>query len=141
MLTNREFNRQQGFAHDFQIPAEFEPFAAFTLELPDGTPLWEVTPRREGMTLVESIKFEAEQKELDRQARLALYIQRGFAFDERAVTDPQGGEDEYDPNEGVENEDEWTEFFASDRKPRDRGGRRHTRESHNSFEGLVDRAQ
>jgi len=97
MLTNKEFNRLQGFPADFQLPADFEPFAMFAIDLGGvmnrdengkltpafpslvgkGVNLWEVVPRNEGMTATQLTKFEAEQREKDRLARLALYASRG----------------------------------------------------------------
>jgi hypothetical protein len=38
----------------------------------------------------EQSRIEASQKEAERQAKLAEYIERGYAFDERALTDPHG---------------------------------------------------
>jgi hypothetical protein len=162
MLTNKEFNRLQGFPADFQLPADFEPFAMFAIDLGGvmnrdengkltpafpslvgkGVNLWEVVPRNEGMTATQLTKFEAEQREKDRLARLALYASRGYAFDERAVSDPDGGEDEYDICEPDAAGDEWVYFFASNTRPTDRGGRS-TRKSvgNANFEGLVDKAQ
>jgi len=167
MLTNTEYSRVNHVP--VELPAELEPFAAFTVDLGavqditrergedgrvvkrtvkralshlrgKGVHLWDVTPRRDGMTMTELRKFEAEQAEKDRQARLALYTQRGFAFDKRAVTDPQGGEDEGE-DETPEQVDEWTRFFAEDVKPHDRGARRRRLKDYSSFEGFVDAAQ
>ena len=160
MLTNKQFAALSKI--DAPLTGEMEEFAMFSLDLgdakaevgrtPDGTRivkhlcpslrgkgvnLWEVTPRREGMTATEFAKFEAEQAEQDRQARLAMYAARGYAFES-----PEGvvEENDDDPPEEV---DEWTRFFADDDTPRGGSGsrRRSGVRSHDHFEGFVDSAQ
>lgn len=156
MLTNKEFARLNRVPEE--LSAEMDEFAAFTIDLgacvgDDGNPifpklegrgvhLWEVTPTRDGMTMTELKKFDEEQRELDRQAQLALYIKRGYAFDERAVTDPQGGEDEDEQEEAPQ--DEWEKFFAEDERPRHISSGRHNVSRVRGtagFESFVDAAQ
>lgn len=154
MLSNREF---AAVTHtDISLSPDMAEMAMFTIDMGDamengspmfphlvgkGVNLWDITPRRDGMTLAEFAKVEAKEKELDRLARLAQYIQQGYAEDERALTDPNGGEDEGD-DEAPEVVDEWERFFAEDmprngRKSHRRGGVRNT----GDFEKFVDSAQ
>lgn len=157
MLSNSQFAAMN------KVPATLEgdmaDFALFTLDMgeakaevgrtPDGkrivkrlcphlrgkdANLWDVTPRREGMTATEFAKFEAEQTEQDRLTRLELYASRGWAFEQ------EGEEVDDDPPEVV---DEWERFFADDDTPRvGSGSRRRSGVRNNSaFEGFVDAAQ
>jgi hypothetical protein len=164
MMTNKEFAATSHI--DAPLSGEMAEFAMFTIDLGEvktakggigckrvvkpafphlvgkGVNLWDVTPRKEGLTLAEAKAEVAKQNELDRLARLEGYIKAGFAFDERALNNPQGGEDEEDEEDTPEEGDEWSRFFADDEKPSDRGGRRHGRvRNDSSFEGFVDAAQ
>ena len=133
MMSNAQYARVNHLPSD-NLPAEFEDFAAFTIELPSGEDLWAVTPR----------KAEAEVAPLvdERAANLEKYIRQGYAFDERASTDPSGGEDEETTEQEYTDEEQFTYFMASRSTHKGSDGRRGGRiASHNSFEGLVDAAQ
>lgn len=78
MLTNAEYGLINGCPTE--LPAEFESFAMFTIELPEGGDLWAVTDNP-GLSLTELKKIQTKEAELDRQAKLAMYIKQGYAFE------------------------------------------------------------
>jgi len=169
MLTNKQFARITGVKGE--LSPEIAEMVAFTIDLGavqnvtrergadgrvvkrtvkrafphlrgKGANLWGVTPRKDGMTLVELKKTVETENELDRKARLAAYIQKGYAFDERAAIDPTGGAGEPEGDSDTP-QDEWEKFFADDVPMR--GGRVATRKGGirktDAFEGFIDAAQ
>lgn len=109
MLTDAEFAADRRLTDD-DVAAidEAEHFSWFTLDLaaavnPDGSPmfpelaaenrakpLWRVI--RHSSSSLKRVENEvAKKEEENRQAKLAEYIENGYAFDERAKTDPRGG--------------------------------------------------
>lgn len=125
MLTNNEFARINHLPADLELSPEMELFAMFNIDMgdvmnPDGTPafpelvgkgvdMWSITPRKDGLTMAEMKKVQIEEQKADQKARCEMYAARGYAFDERALTDPNGGEDEWMEEE--EEVEEWDEFF------------------------------
>lgn len=143
MLSNKEYARVNKVPK--VLDPSIEPFAMFTLDMGEsmadgklvaphltgkGENLFDVTPVGE-LTVSQIKKIQDEEAEKDRQARLALYIQRGYAFES------PDSQEEDTPEEGKE--DEWTKFFADDTPRKGSGGKRRGKvKSHSSFEGLVD---
>lgn len=165
MLSNKEF---AAISHvDTPLSGEMELFAMFSIDLGDvmtpvgrdangkrvlkranprlvgkGVHLWDVTPRREGMTKSEFAKWQAAEIEKDRLARLNNYV---AAAD--AARASNGGQlpEEWTPAYGVDDEPEetpadgWDKFFADDvpmtgGRCRRKGGVK----DHAGFESLVD---
>jgi len=166
MLTNREFAATTHI--DAPLEGDMADFAMFSLDLGDskatvgrdsngkrivkriapqlrgkGVNLWDLTPIREGLTLAEMKIAVAKQNELDHATQMAGHIARGYAFDERALTDPSGGVDEEDDEDPQDEGGEWAKFFSDDIPMQ--GGRCGTRKGgardNSHFENFVDSAQ
>jgi hypothetical protein len=87
MLNNVEF------AHLNNVPVELSPemadFAMFTVKLPSGRNLFTVK-KHDKNSLNAMRRKTAKEREAERQANLARYIQRGYAFDSRVLTNVRG---------------------------------------------------
>jgi hypothetical protein len=134
------------------LSSEFAEFAMFSLDLGDcverdgkpvipsmvgkGVDLWEVKPQYN--TIRAEVKSDKELAEQERLARLAKYIEQGYAFDENAASHPNEWVDENPSAEG----DEWENFFGQDVEMR--GGRCSRKggvKNNQGFESFVDSAQ
>jgi hypothetical protein len=87
MLTNVEFAHAN--KTPLELSSEMSDFALFTVRMPKGGDLWTVKKHNRN-SLNAMRKQTAKEREAKRQENLAKYIAAGFAFDERALTNPQG---------------------------------------------------
>jgi len=79
MMTDDEFKIRTGIDPS-ALSEKTEPFSWFRVELSDGSNLWKV-----GKTSKKRVRsIDKSRHEKRRLARLAKYIERGYAFDERA---------------------------------------------------------
>jgi len=130
MLNAKEFAAYTGCPDD--LAPEVAEFALFDIQLDKvidpatGEPFtpktkqsaYEIKPWTEktlaGLANATRKEDEAKRREdkLARQARVDEWAKRGYALDERALTDPHGGA-EKDAAEVVEkSDDEWSDFWG-----------------------------
>jgi hypothetical protein len=86
MLTNAEYAHLNKVP--VELPPDFEGFAAFTIELSDGSDMWRVAPQ-DTVSVSKMRKLQAREAAKDKAARLDMYIARGYAFESPS----DGGDD------------------------------------------------